>query len=62
MKTPRPLRRPLSKREIEICQALAAGRTDAETAFKLRLSVGTVREYLARACRKLGVSVGWMWL
>jgi len=51
-----PLRQPLSAREVEICTALAAGRTDSETGFALKLSVASVRTYLQRACRKLGVS------
>jgi len=55
-RTPPPLRQPLSQREISVCEALAQGRPDSETAYKLKLSVGTVREYLQRACRKLGVA------
>ncbi len=55
-RTPPPLRQPLSQREISVCEALAQGRTDSEIAYKLKLSVCTVRTFLQRATRKLGVS------
>ena len=45
---------PLSAREAEVLQQLAAGAGPAEIATELHLSYGTVRNYLASAVTKLG--------
>ena len=45
---------PLSPREVEVLQRLAAGAGPAEIAADLYLSYGTVRNYLASAVTKLG--------
>jgi two-component system response regulator DesR len=45
---------PLSPREAEILQHLAAGRDPADIAADLHLSDGTVRNYLASAVTELG--------
>lgn len=45
----------LTAREREVAALAAAGRTNAEIAGELVLSVRTVETYVLRACRKLGV-------
>jgi two-component system response regulator DesR len=45
---------PLSDRERQILQRAGDGRTSAEIASELRLSEGTVRNYLSEAIAKLG--------
>jgi len=47
---------PLSDRERQILQRAGEGRTSAEIAADLRLSEGTVRNYLSEAITKLGGS------
>ncbi len=47
---------PLSDRERQILQRAGDGRTSAEIAADLRLSEGTVRNYLSEAISKLGAS------
>ena len=47
---------PLSDRERQILQRAADGRSSAEIAADLRLSEGTVRNYLSEAIAKLGAS------
>jgi two-component system response regulator DesR len=47
---------PLSDREREILQRAGDGRSSAEIATELRLSEGTVRNYLSEAIAKLGAS------
>ena len=47
---------PLSDREREILQHAGDGRSSAEIASALRLSEGTVRNYLSEAIAKLGAS------
>ena len=47
---------PLSDRERQILQRAGAGRSSAEIAAELRLSEGTVRNYLSEAIAKLGAS------
>ena len=47
---------PLSPREQQILDLVAAGRTQKETAFELGLSDVTVRVLYARAMKKLGRS------
>ena len=47
---------PLSERERQILQRAADGRTSAGIAADLRLSEGTVRNYLSEAIAKLGAS------
>ncbi|ADD40250.1 DNA-binding response regulator [Stackebrandtia nassauensis] len=45
---------PLTAREREVLSITHGGATPKEIASKLQLSVGTVRNYLANACAKLG--------
>ncbi len=47
---------PLSDRERQILQRAADGRSSAEIAADLRLSEGTVRNYLSEAISKLGAA------
>jgi two-component system response regulator DesR len=47
---------PLSDRERKILQLAAEGRSSAEIASALRLSEGTVRNYLSEAIAKLGAA------
>ena len=47
---------PLSDRERQILKCAGAGRSSAEIAAKLRLSEGTVRNYLSDAIAKLGAA------
>jgi len=47
---------PLSDRERQILQRAGDGRTSAEIATELRLSEGTVRNYLSEAIAKLGAT------
>lgn len=47
---------PLSERERQILQRAGDGRTSAEIAADLRLSEGTVRNYLSEAIAKLGAA------
>ncbi|MBZ6459796.1 MULTISPECIES: helix-turn-helix transcriptional regulator [Pseudomonas] len=46
----------LSKRELEVCVGLLAGRTAPELAEQLALKVNTIESYLKRAAIKLGIS------
>jgi DNA-binding NarL/FixJ family response regulator len=57
---------PLSEREIEVVQAIAKGRTNAEIAADLFISLSTVKSHLASIHNKLGVRnrveiAGWAW-
>ncbi|MHB1839656.1 MAG: response regulator [Acidobacteriaceae bacterium] len=47
---------PLSDRERQILQRAGEGRSSAEIAMELRLSEGTVRNYLSEAINKLGAA------
>ena len=47
---------PLSDRERQILQRAGEGRSSAEIATELRLSEGTVRNYLSEAITKLGAA------
>jgi two-component system response regulator DesR len=47
---------PLTDRERSILQRAADGRSSAEIAADLRLSEGTVRNYLSEAIAKLGAA------
>jgi two-component system response regulator DesR len=47
---------PLSDRERQILQRASDGRSSAEIATELRLSEGTVRNYLSEAIAKLGAT------
>ena len=47
---------PLSERERQILQRAGDGRSSAEIATELRLSEGTVRNYLSEAIAKLGAT------
>jgi len=44
----------LSDREREVLELLAAGRTNAEVAHDLFISIGTVKSHSANIYRKLG--------
>ncbi len=46
----------LSRRELEVCVGLLAGRTAPELAEQLALKVNTIESYLKRASTKLGIS------
>ena len=57
---------PLSEREIEVVQAIAKGRTNAEIAADLFISLSTVKSHLNSIHNKLGVRnrveiAGWAW-
>jgi DNA-binding NarL/FixJ family response regulator len=57
---------PLSEREIEVVQAIAKGRTNAEIAADLFISLSTVKSHLNSIQNKLGVRnrveiAGWAW-
>jgi two-component system response regulator DesR len=52
--TSRP-RGALSERELEVLELLAAGRSNAEIARALSISVGTVKRHIANLYSKLGV-------
>lgn len=44
----------VSRREVDVLRGVAAGRTNAEIAVELSLSVGTVRNYISALLDKLG--------
>src|SRR5204862_4532754 len=46
----------LSKRELQVVKHAAEGHTNKEIADEMRLSEHTVKNYLFRACDKIGVS------
>jgi two-component system, NarL family, nitrate/nitrite response regulator NarL len=48
--------RKLSPREIEILSYLIAGRSNAEIAHELNISMSTVKAHVSSIYRKLGVS------
>lgn len=50
---PRPLVEPLSKRELEVLEQLAAGRSNREIAAALYVAPGTVKAHLNHIFRKL---------
>ena len=52
--SPAPLDDPLSERELEVLTVLASGRTTAEAARDLFVSVGTIKSHTANIYRKLG--------
>lgn len=57
---------PLSEREIEVVQAIARGRTNAEIAAGLFISLSTVKSHLSSIHNKLGVRnrveiASWAW-
>ena len=54
----------LTEREADILELVAQGRTNAEIASQLYLSINTVKTYIRTAYRKMGVdrrsqAVGW---
>jgi LuxR family maltose regulon positive regulatory protein len=49
-----PLIDPLTKRELEVLDEIAAGRTNAEIGDRLFISVGTVKRHVANVFLKLG--------
>jgi len=46
----------LSERELEVLNLLASGRTNAEVAGDLFVSVGTIKSHTGNIYRKLGAS------
>jgi LuxR family maltose regulon positive regulatory protein len=50
-----PLQEPLTAREHEVLQLLAAGASNSEIARNLVLSLGTVKKHVSNICGKLGV-------
>ncbi len=50
-----PLLEPLTTREREVLQLLAAGASNGEIARRLVLSLGTVKKHVSNICGKLGV-------
>ena len=53
---PRPRRRDLTKRELEVLRLIALGHTNSEIAGQLYLSVRTVETHRSHIQQKLGVS------
>ncbi|WP_216206884.1 response regulator [Amycolatopsis aidingensis] len=51
-----PAKEPLSRRELEVLDLVAAGSTNKETARKLFISEATVKTHLLHAYAKLGVN------
>ena len=47
---------PLSRRESEVLEIVARGRTNSEAASELRVSVHAIKFHLASVYRKLGVN------
>lgn len=45
----------LSTRQLEVCELIATGKTESETAAALGISVHTVKAHKSIAYRKLGV-------
>ena len=52
---PGPLAEPLTEREREVLQLLAAGASNREIARRLVLSLGTVKKHVSNICGKLEV-------
>jgi len=50
-----PLRQELTFREKQIAQMVSEAKLNKEIAYELHLSEGTIKEYLHRIFRKLGV-------
>jgi DNA-binding CsgD family transcriptional regulator len=48
--------RPLSRRQLEVLELAAKGRTNSETAAELDISIHAVKYHLAGAYRKLGAA------
>jgi len=59
-RSPRPMKRPLnptlSFREKQVVHLVSQAKLNKEIAHELHLSEGTIKEYLNRIFRKLGVS------
>ncbi len=51
-----PIKRDLSLREKQVVDLIRQAKANKEVAYRLHLSEGTVKEYLNRIFRKLGVS------
>jgi len=45
----------LSPREREVVEMVAQGKTNAQIALQTGLSPNTVKDYIASACRRLGL-------
>ena len=62
----RPPRAPLSERELDVVRRVAVGRTNAEVAADLHVSLSTVKTHLASVQSKLGARnrveiAAWAW-
>jgi DNA-binding NarL/FixJ family response regulator len=55
VRTPGPVQEPLSQRELEVLELVAAGTTNREIATRLFISEATVKTHLLHIYRKLGV-------
>ena len=51
----RPLNPKLTFREVQVINLISQGRLNKEIAYELHLTEGTIKEYLNRIFRKLGV-------
>ena len=56
LKKKRPLNPELSFREKQVVRLVSHGKPNKEIAFNLHLTEGTIKEYLNRIFRKLGVA------
>lgn len=54
--TPKPKSKALTLREKQIVELIQQAKLNKEIAFELHLSEGTIKEYLNRIFRKIGVS------
>ena len=50
------MRQELSPRELEIVRLVAQGKTNKEIALEMTVAPSTVKDYLANACHKVGVT------
>jgi DNA-binding NarL/FixJ family response regulator len=54
--TKKPLKPELSFRERQVVSLVSQGKANKQIAFELRLTEGTIKEYLNRIFRKVGTS------
>jgi len=60
------MRQGLSPKELEVVRLVADGKTNKQVALELERGVGTVKDHIAAACRKLDVNsrvelAKWYW-